>query len=220
MRTFLFFFSTILILCSVGCTKHEAVIDTSLQVGHILCSDGSILHPEIYEPNSKTAIGIIFWVNDGKTNLTSDKALAVSLVDLDAAILIDSDKDISNVSENMNSFDGAGNTTAIMVEALKDSLDYPAVKSAVEYSPNGVTGWYIGSVAQNKAVASALSKIIKPLQNAGGTEFEGWYWSSTEDGAGKDNPQVFGMITSLNEGMATASSKTNKFKVRPIISIR
>lgn len=39
----------IILLSIIGvissCTKHEDIIDTSLQPGSILCSDGSIVHP-------------------------------------------------------------------------------------------------------------------------------------------------------------------------------
>lgn len=50
--------------------------------------------------------------------------------------------------------------------------------------------------------------------------FDGWYWSSTEDGAGKDTPKVFALISSLTKGRATSTSKRNSFKIRPIIAIR
>lgn len=46
------------------------------------------------------------------------------------------------------------------------------------------------------------------------------YWSSTEDGAGKDTPKVFALISSLTKGRATSTSKRNSFKIRPIIAIR
>ena len=45
----------IILLSIIGvissCTKHEDIIDTSLQPGSILCSDGSIVHPSLFSPN-------------------------------------------------------------------------------------------------------------------------------------------------------------------------
>lgn len=42
----------IILLSIIGvissCTKHEDIIDTSLQPGSILCSDGSIVHPHFF----------------------------------------------------------------------------------------------------------------------------------------------------------------------------
>ena len=151
-KIYIILLSIITIISS--CTKHEDIIDTSLQPGSILC------------------------------------------------------------------FDGAANTAAIMNFAIKDSIAYPAAQKAIEYAPKGVTGWFIGSVAQNKAISNNLEKVYSSFAIIGGTYFDGWYWSSTEDGAGKDTPKVFALISSLTKGRATSTSKKNSFKIRPIIAIR
>lgn len=203
-----------------SCCKHEDIIDTSFQPGNILCSDGSVIHPSLFSESQKNAIGIVFWCNDGSDTNIKDIGYAVSLEDLEADLLIKTDEDISNVSENESSFDGAANTAAIMTFAIKDSLDYPAVKKTIEYAPKGVTGWFIPSIAQNKAISQNLSKLYSSFEIVGGQKFDGWYWSSTEDGAGKDTPKTFGLVSSLQEGRTTSTSKTNSFKVRPIIAIR
>ena len=116
----------IILLSIIGvissCTKHEDIIDTSLQPGSILCSDGSIVHPSLFSPNEKEAIGVVFWCNDGNNPDIKETAYAVSLEDLEENPLIYTDEDIANVSEDENSFDGAANTAAIMNFAIKDSL--------------------------------------------------------------------------------------------------
>ena len=133
----------IILLSIIGvissCTKHEDIIDTSLQPGSILCSDGSIVHPSLFSPSEKEAIGVVFWCNDGNNPNIKETAYAVSLEDLEENPLIDTDEDIANVSEDENSFDGAANTAAIMNFAIKDSLAYPAAQKAIEYAPKGVT---------------------------------------------------------------------------------
>lgn len=173
-----------------------------------------------FSPSEKEAIGVVFWCNDGNNPNIKETAYAVSLEDLEENPLIDTDEDIANVSEDENSFDGAANTAAIMNFAIKDSLAYPAAQKAIEYAPKGVTGWFIGSIAQNKAISNNLEKVYSSFSIIGGTHFDGWYWSSTEDGAGKDTPKVFALISSLTKGRATSTSKRNSFKIRPIIAIR
>lgn len=207
-------------LCISSCSKHEDIINTDFQVGNILCSDGSILHPSLFDGSEKKAVAIVFWCNDGSNPNIKDMGYAVSLEDLPADLLIDMDEDISNVSESETEFDGAANTAAIANIAIKDNINYPAVKKALEYAPYGVTGWFIGSVAQNKAIKPNIEKVYSSLDIVKGEKFEGWYWSSTEDGAGKDTPKMFSLISSLQEGRTTSSSKRNYFKVRPLIAIR
>ena len=106
----------IILLSIIGvissCTKHEDIIDTSLQPGSILCSDGSIVHPSLFSPSEKEAIGVVFWCNDGNNPNIKETAYAVSLEDLEENPLIDTDEDIANVSEDENSFDGAANTAS------------------------------------------------------------------------------------------------------------
>lgn len=118
------------------------------------------MHPSLFSPNEKEAIGVVFWCNDGNNPDIKETAYAVSLEDLEENPLIDTDEDIANVSEDENSFDGAANTAAIMNFAIKDSLAYPAAQKAIEYAPKGVTGWFIGSIAQNKAISNNLERYI------------------------------------------------------------
>ena len=42
-------------------------------------------------------------------------------------------------------------------------------------------------------------RVYSSFSIIGGTHFDGWYWSSTEDGAGKDTPKVFALISSLTK---------------------
>ena len=53
--------------------------------------------------------------------------------------------------------------------AIKDSLAYPAAQKAIEYAPKGVTGWFIGSIAQNKAISNNLEKVYSSFSIIGGT---------------------------------------------------
>jgi hypothetical protein len=57
----------IILLSIIGvissCTKHEDIIDTSLQPGSILCSDGSIVHDDITPIMDNRIIYIFFILN-------------------------------------------------------------------------------------------------------------------------------------------------------------
>lgn len=125
MKIYIILLSIIGVISS--CTKHEDIIDTSLQPGSILCSDGSIVHPSLFHPMKRSHWSCI-WCNDGNNPDIKETAYAVSLEDLEENPLIDTDEDIANVSEDENSFDGAANTAAIMNFAIKDSLAYPAAQ--------------------------------------------------------------------------------------------
>ena len=140
--------------------KHEDIIDTSLQPGSILCSDGSIVHPSLFSPNEKEAIGVVFWCNDGNNPDIKETAYAVSLEDLEENLLIDTDEDIANVSEDENSFDGAANTAAIMNFAIKDSLAYPAAQKAIEYAPKGVVRCLLALSHKTKQSLIILKRYI------------------------------------------------------------
>ena len=74
-KIYIILLSIITIISS--CTKHEDIIDTSLQPGSILCSDGSIVHPSLFSPSEKEAIGVVFWCNDGNNPSIKETAYAV-----------------------------------------------------------------------------------------------------------------------------------------------
>ena len=38
-------------------------------------------------------------------------------------------------------------------------------------------GWFIGSIAQNKAISNNLEKVYSSFSIIGGTHFDGWYWA-------------------------------------------
>lgn len=207
------------ILNLFSCTKHEEIEDTTFQIGNILCSDGSVLHPSLFAKSGKKAVGIIFWTNKGEDHI-SDYGYAVALHDIGRDIMIEKEDDISNVTENENDYNGASNTAAIIAYAKAEDVESPAAKLAVEYSPMGMFGWYLPSVAQMRSLWINKDRVYKSLILVEGEIFNDWYWTSTEDGNGKDTPAMYMMSCAINEGRFTPSSKLKENKVRPIISIR
>lgn len=203
----------------LSCTRHEDIIDTSFQHGNILLSNGNVIHPSVYNKEKDKAIGVVFWCNKDKD---PKKAIgyAVSLQDIGTELLVNTTDNISSVSESEIDFDGESNTAGIITYAMKDSIECQAATLAMDYDP-GMKGWYIGSVAQQKAISQNITKIYESFRLIDNSEpFTGWYWTSTENGAGKETPQISAFIISLENGSLGACSKKEKNKVRPIITIR
>lgn len=206
------------LLLTVSCTKHEDLVDVSFQPGNILLTDGRVIHPSLYNANEHKAIGVIFWCNDG-SGITDDLGYAVALEDLEEDYLVDTTDDISSVTESQTEFDGESNTAGIITFAMKDSIPCPAAEKAINYNP-GMSGWYIASLAQSKAISQSINKVYEGFDKVGGKRFSGWYWTSTENGAGAENPQISAFVVSLDNGSAGSSSKQSINKIRPIITIR
>lgn len=202
-----------------SCTKHEEPIDTSFQVGNILLANGSVVHPSQYDCEKDNAIGVVFWCNDGSKD-NNDKGYAVAIRDLGEGLLIDSNDNIANVSEDENKFDGLSNTVSIVQFARKDSIDCAAAEMAINYNP-GMSGWYIGSVAQQKEISKNKYKVYDSFNLIKNSEsFSGWYWTSTENGSGQETSQIAAYTISLENGSVTSSNKKDKYKIRPIITIK
>lgn len=218
MKKIYLFLSVLLIFSS--CTEHIEDIDTSLKVGNIYCSDGSCISPTYYSGSGKKAIGVIFWVNEG-SELTTDKGYAVSLEDLPSVCWADTTANFTNVSTSETAFNGAGNTATVLIFGMEKGFGTPAFDITLNFSPHNVTGWFIPSVAQAREIYKVKEKLYNAFPAVDIETFsDKWFWTSTQDGAGSANPQIFSLIISLQEGRVTSTSKINNFAVRPIIAIR
>ena len=59
----------------VGCDGHHDPLDTSMKVGHVLCTDGQTRSYEDYAASGKEAIAVVFYVNHGEDTLTVFKRI-------------------------------------------------------------------------------------------------------------------------------------------------
>lgn len=207
-------------ICLSSCSKHEDVLNIEFQVGNILCDDGSVLHPSLFRDSGKKAVGIVFWTNEGNNSNVVDMGYAVSLEDLESEMLVDASENISSVSEDETAFDGAANTAGIISFGVTKNVLTPAATTVCNYSPDGVAGWFIPSAAQSKQISANINKIYDSFDLVNGSRFSGWYWTSTEDGSGKDNPDMYVLVSSISEGRLTVSNKKKSNKIRPIIAIK
>ena len=154
----------------------------SVNIGDILCTDGSTVSPASFPTSGKTAQGIVFYV-DG----TDSHGWAVALNNQSPSIKWCSEgqygfdipdlPNIANARAAMHDLDGNGNTGIIRRQG--NSSQYPAAW-AVDYD----NGWYLPSGGQLRYLYSYAPEINASLQIVGGTSIpiDGnyYWWSSTE----------------------------------------
>jgi hypothetical protein len=203
-----------------SCTEHEDTVDTSLMVGNLYCSDGSVISPVAYPNSCKTAIGVIFWVNNN-SELTTDKAFVISLENLPAVQWCDTTISISEVSTDKEMlYDGLTNTINLIDWGLKEKRNTPAVSEAYNYVKNGISGWFLPSFAQANEISVQKNILYNSFKYCEGEEFgnnEFGYWTSTQD---KDGASRNAIYIILSQGRGTGSNKLDSFIVRPIIAIK
>ena len=161
-------------------------VGQSVQIGDILCTDGSIVRPEQYASSGKTADGIVFYV-DG----TNRQGWAVSLecqsvnTDWVSSTYYDEQYDIPELRnyefsrEAVYDLDGYSNTAIIRNTHGADW--YPAAWS-VDFGH----GWYLPAAGQLRWLMAYINEINASLAVVHGTTFvfdhPRWYWTSTERG--------------------------------------
>lgn len=203
-----------------SCTEHEDMIDTSLRVGNLYCADGSVISPTAYPNSGKTAIGVIFWVNNN-SEITTDKAYIVSLENLPAVQWCDTTENVSSVSTDKElKFDGKTNTTNLIDWGIKEGRNTPAVTSAYNYVKNGISGWFLPSLAQANEISAQRNILYKSFEYCEGEKFGDTnfgYWTSNQD---KDGASQNAIYIILSQGKAIGSNKLDNFAIRPIIAIK
>lgn len=219
MKKIILFFSIAMALFS-SCTEHEDMIDTSLRVGNLYCADGSVISPAGYPNSGKTAVGVIFWVNNN-SDMTTDRAYIVSLENLPAVQWCDTTENISSVSTDKEmKFDGKTNTTNLIDWGIKEGRETPAVTIAYNYVKNNISGWFLPSLAQANEISAKRNVLYNSFASCGGEEFGDTnfgYWTSNQD---KDGASQNAIYIILSQGKATGSNKLGNFAVRPIIAIK
>ena len=157
-------------------------IGQTVNIGDILCTDGSIVSCAAFPTSGKTAQGIVFYVDD-----TDSHGWAVALNNQSSSIKWCSEGfygyDVPNLPNSANAravmhdLDGYGNTGAIRSQG--NSSQFPAAW-AVDYD----NGWYLPSGGQLRYLYSYMPEINASLQVVGGTLFpineNHYWWSSSE----------------------------------------
>ena len=154
----------------------------TVNIGDILCTDGSTEKPENYATSGKTAMGVVFYVDE-----TDSRGWAVSQSNQASSIKWSSSafygydipqlSNYNNARNAMHDLDGKQNTAKI--RNAGNANDFPAAW-AVNYD----NGWYLPSGGQLRYLYSCFPEINASLQLVGGTPFpingSHYWWSSTE----------------------------------------
>lgn len=149
-------------------------------IGDILCTDNSIVKPSAWPVAGKTAMGIVFYVDN-----TDEHGWAVHLQEHGNKFWCSSsiETDISTLTNYNTPFDaitdleGYDNTQKI--RDVGSAATYPAA-----YAVDFDNGWYLPAEGQLRMLFDEMVTLNASLQVVGGTQFlmeSGWrYWSSTE----------------------------------------
>ena len=156
----------------------------TINIGDILCTDGSTVKPEQFASSGKIADGIVFFVDDN-----SREGWAVSLefqatnTNWVTPEYYDEMYDIPLLEnfeysrEAMYDFDGYNNTD--IIRSAHGADWYPAAW-CVDFDH----GWYLPAAGQMRWLIAYINEINNSLTTVGGTLFvfdqPRWYWTSTE----------------------------------------
>ena len=170
MRKYLFILSAL--LYSLICPAQ------TVNIGDILCTDGSIVKPNEFTSSGRTAKGVVFYVDE-----SNQHGWAVHL-DYQGGVLWSSTYDdiptltnYQKMREAINDFDGYENTRKI--RQAGNASTYPAAW-AVDFD----NGWYLPAAGQIRYLYGYIPEVNSSLNLVGGTPFalsNGWWlWASTE----------------------------------------
>ncbi len=199
-----------------SCEEHQDYPDTSIKVGDVLCTDGSIESLSKVKDLSLTPIGVVFYVNQSGIALGS--GYAVSLEDLPSKYsLADTLGVAQGTSANVDSYDGNSNTYALYSSSKAPSRAAIALFDYWQYGQSA----FIPSVAELRLLYASLDIINPVIIELGGAPLlseaeETWYWSSTEVSTQEDNKA---WLFSFSSGAIHETPKNEAHKIRPIITL-
>lgn len=159
----------------------DAFLPVNVAVGDILCTDGSIVKPSAWPVNGKTAMGIVFYVDN-----TGEHGWAVHLHNQGANIRwtpyelrtdIPTLDNFTNSHDAITDMDGYSNTQNL--RAAGGNTLFPAA-----YAVDFANGWYLPAAGQLRLLVAEALTMNNSLQIVNGTRFSLntiWgCWSSTE----------------------------------------
>lgn len=198
-----------------SCDDHKDFPDTAMKVGHILCTDGKLLPFEQYEQSSKTAIAVVFHINQNED--IEGNGYAVYLNDIDPEAFADSIGVAQGTSASLTAYDGNTNTFALYDTREVSS---PLAEKVFDLWRYGQSA-YIPSVAQMRLLYQARDAINPYIVKCGGTPIpeddnDCWYWTSTEVN-GQETAKSW--LFSLGSGAIQETPKWQAHKARPIITL-
>lgn len=198
-----------------GCDGHHDPLDTSMKVGHILCTDGKTRSYEDYVASGKEAIAVVFHVN--RNEEMSGTGYAVYLHDLPPEAFADSLGISQGTSADLTAYDGNENTFALYDT---DDVSSPMAMQVFDMWRYGQSA-YVPSVAQMRLLYAAKASINPYIKSCGGELLpddadECWYWTSTEV-EGQETAKAW--LFSMGSGAIQETPKLQGHKVRAIVTL-
>ena len=205
-------------LCS-SCEEcdHEGnqSIASSLQVGDVVCSDGSVLSKEKFSSSQKEPVAIVYHVNRNP----EIKALgyAVSIRDVASAAFADSLGVEQETSASLEKEDGNENTHAMY---RHEEVKSPLAVYVFDMWRYGQSA-YILSVKQLTYLYQQIGLVNQRIEAVGGLPIslqpgDCWLWTSTEVEGQRDSKA---WLFSMQSGNIQETPKDQAHKFRPVISI-
>lgn len=205
----------LLVALFTSCDAHRDFPDTSMKVGHVLCTDGKVMNIEECELSGKEPIAVVFHINNDES--IEGNGYAVYLRDLPDEAFSDSLGVAQGTSADLLAHDGNPNTHAIYTNSGCSSPVAEAVFAMWRYGQSA----YIPSVAQMRLLYAAKPLVNDIIERCGGEPLpdeanEVWYWTSTEV-AGQETAKAW--LYSLGSGAIQETPKIQAHRVRPIITL-
>ena len=190
-------------------------IASSLQVGDVVCSDGSVLSKEKFSSSQKEPVAIVYHVNRNP----EIKALgyAVSIWDVASAAFADSLGVEQETSASLEKEDGNENTHAMY---RHEEVKSPLAVYVFDMWRYGQSA-YIPSVKQLTYLYQQIGLVNQRIESVGGLPIslqpgDCWLWTSTEVEGQKDSKA---WLFSMQSETIQETPKDQAHKFRPVISI-
>lgn len=178
-------FFTIIFILTCFCSNAQETIF----VGDILCSDNTVVSAEEFSSSGRTAIGIVFYVDNSNQHgwalaLNDSGSGAMSWGDDESLCYLNS----YNSSPQQVRYDtiGAVRCDSIVNTAQRIGIALDTYSSAVAAATENGDGWYLPSIGQMAILYGNMPEINTALDAvAGSSKMNGLqYWSCTEENAG------------------------------------
>ena len=151
---------------------------TPVAIGDILCTDGSIINPNDYAASGRTALGIVFFVDESDQHGWAVHLEYQGMVPWCYNLIdVPSLPNIRKFRDAIKDTDGYTNTK--IIRGHGSASTFPAAW-AVDFD----NGWYLPAAGQIRQLYGYIPEINQSLDIVGGQPFSlnsnWWLWASTE----------------------------------------
>ena len=205
------FLTIVLLLASIFSFAQNTV-----HIGEILCTDNTIVSRDDFATSGKTALGIVFFVDN-----TQQHGWALALDDASSETMAWGDDESfcyrtmynNNTMQLYRDTIGAARCDSIVRKAQRIDWPLSTLSSAVAAAMQCGEGWYLPSIGQLMILYANLPEINAAVDAIGsGSKMNGQqYWSCTEE----IGPTICAWMLRYNGG-PLAAPKGNNASVRAI----